>query len=94
MVAVIKDTRVIAGLLTGPYNRVVTIVTHHWYITSTTGISIIMLDAVRETKWPIAVSSNNYSRRHVLKDANIRLTQNIRSRIQHKSTYTDQKNIQ
>jgi len=49
-----------------------------------------MLDAVRETetKWPIAVSSNNYSRRHILKGANIRLIQNIRSRIQHKNTHT------
>ena len=59
MIAVIKDTRV-SAVLAGPYNHVVTIATHYWYITSTTGIISIVLDTARETKWRIAVSSNNF----------------------------------
>ena len=94
MSAVIKDTRVNAVLLAGPYNRAVIIATHYWYVTSTTGIFSIMLDTVRETKWPVAVSSNNFPRRHVLRGANMRLIQNVRSRIQHKITHIDKKNSQ
>jgi hypothetical protein len=77
--------------IAGPYNRVVNIATHYGYITSTTGIFSIMLDTARETKWLIAVSSNNFPRRHVLRGANMRLIHNVRSQIQHTSTHRQKK---